>query len=285
MTIRSESLHPEIKKLFRQGSKTYFNSSIFFPENVRRDVFILYGFVRKADNFVDVVPQRADEFRRFCSRYYGALNGVPSGSAVIDEFVGLMKRKNFDPEWIRAFLGSMEMDLVKTSYDGLDEVLEYIYGSAEVIGLMMARIMELPDESLEGARLLGRAMQYINFIRDINEDNTLGRTYLPLTGSGLTGLSAAECRNRRDEFISFIRGEIKRYLSWQREAEKSFRFIPGRYLVPIKTASDMYVWTSERICRNPLAVFSHKIKPSRPRIILRILYNMTIVGLKTRRKK
>jgi phytoene synthase len=73
----------------------------------------------------------------------------------------------------------MQMDIDKREYKTLDDTLEYIYGSAEVIGLFMAQIMGLPEEAHDFAKMQGRAMQFINFIRDIDEDITLGRRYFP----------------------------------------------------------------------------------------------------------
>jgi 15-cis-phytoene synthase len=262
---------------FKQGSKTYFNSSIFFPEDVRRDVFVLYGFVRVADNFVDEVPQRPKEFYTLKEAYHKALEGTPSGDPIIDEFIALMARKRFQPEWVDAFLRSMEMDLEKSEYSTLEETLEYIYGSAEVIGLFMASILELPGESHYHARMLGRSMQYINFIRDIKEDLELGRRYLPLTDSSLESLEEEYVSKHREEFIAFHRRQIGLYKGWHREAEKGYRFIPRRYLIPIKTAEDMYLWTAERIEKDPFIVYKGKVKPAKIRIFTQIMKNFLTV--------
>ena len=194
-----------IFKTFKQGSKTYFYSSIFFSKEVRENVFILYGFVRKADNFVDVMPQQKDGFYRFKDAYYKALQGKASSDVIIDSFVDLMQRESFQEAWVDAFLESMEMDLTKKNYETLEEILHYVYGSAEVIGLMMARILDLDPASYSYARHLGRAMQYINFIRDIKEDLELGRIYLPLENSRLERLDCSYVVEREDEFNEFVR--------------------------------------------------------------------------------
>ena len=89
--------------------------------------------------------------------------------------VELMNKYQFEPQWIEAFLDAMEADLHKKTYHTIDELLAYIYGSAEVVGLMMAQIMNLPESSWEAAKAQRKAMQLINFIRDIAEDNQLGR--------------------------------------------------------------------------------------------------------------
>ncbi len=257
--------------IFRSGSRTYYNSSRFFPKEVREDVFILYGFVRVADNFVDAIPQNPDGFYRFCSLYREAAAGKPSGDVIIDSYVELGKRKQFDPAWSEAFLRSMEMDLTRRTYDTLDDTLAYIYGSAEVIGLFMARIMDLDPASHRSAAMLGRAMQYINFIRDIDEDLRLGRRYLPLTDTTLTDLSEETARRNSEEFCRFIRQETQRYDLWQAEAEEGYAYIPRRYRIPIRTAAEMYRWTSRQIARDPLRVYREQVKPGKARIVLQAL--------------
>jgi len=266
------------RRTFKQGSRTYFNSSIFFPRSVRRDVFALYGFVRVADNFVDSVPQDSDGFYGFKDAYQKALKQGPIGDPIIDAFVELGGRKKFDPAWTEAFLHSMELDLSKKEYNRLEETLEYIYGSAEVIGLYMARVMDLAPESLPHAERLGRSMQYINFIRDIDEDRTLGRRYLPLEGTPLKSLDPEHVRSHRREFNDFLRHHLDKYQVWQREAEEGFRYIPRRYLIPIKTASDMYNWTARTIQENPMVVFQRKVKPSKGRIWRTVLANALGLG-------
>lgn len=258
-------------KIFRKGSKTYFTSSIFFPAQVRADVFTLYAFLRVADDLVDNIPQQADEFYEMRRKWRAAELGTPAGDPVIDDFVELARRVGFRQEWTEAFFHSMELDLVKKEYNTLSETLEYVYGSAEVIGLYMMRIMDLPDESEHPARMLGRAMQYINFIRDIHEDIGLGRRYLPLRDSVLTSLDPMETRRKPDAFRRFIAEEIERYLGWQKEAEAGFCHLPRRYRIPVATASDMYAWTARTIRKNPFIIYERKVKPSRLRIIGRII--------------
>ena len=102
--------------IFKEGSKTYFYSSLFFPMDVRGDVFKLYAFVRKADNFVDILPQQKEGFYRFWEDYQNALTGNVRGDVVIDSFVRMMKQRRFNEKWITAFFKSMEMDLHKNIY-------------------------------------------------------------------------------------------------------------------------------------------------------------------------
>jgi phytoene synthase len=268
---------------FKEGSRTYFYSSLFFPRRVREDVFRLYAFVRTADNYVDAIPQQPEAFYAFRERYRAALEGAATEDVIIDSFAGLLRRRGFDPAWITAFLDSMEMDLDKRRYQTMDELLEYIHGSAEVIGLMMARIMGLPDAALPAAQMLGRAMQYINFIRDIHEDLQFGRIYFPLETLqryGLSTLDKEEIRNHPDGYVAFVKEQIHRYCTWQETAEKGFHYIRKRYLIPVKTASEMYKWTAHKIRHDPFVVYRTKVKPLVPYIVSTVLRNVLAEPLK-----
>lgn len=262
--------HRTIHDIFKRGSKTYFYNTLFFPRRVKEDVFVLYSFVRKADNFVDSVPQQADEFHALRAAHARAMAGEATGDVVIDSFADLSRRKAFPPEWTEAFLASMEMDLHKRTYADMAEVDRYIYGSAEVIGLYMSSILGLPAAAHPYARSLGKAMQYINFIRDINEDLALGRTYFPRSDFerfGLDDLTPEEAAAKPDEFAAFVRAQIARYDAWQAEAEAGFALIPRRLRIPIRNASEMYRWTANRIRRDPHVVHRAKVKPSVTRIV------------------
>jgi phytoene synthase len=275
-------VNPKIQEIFRKGSRTYFSSSRFFPRPIREDVSLLYGFVRTADNFVDVTPQKSQAFYAFWDKYHQSLHKKPVNNSVIDGFTDLMRRKKFQPDWAEAFLRSMEMDLKKKNYASLEDTLTYIHGSAEVIGLMMAAIMELDAASHRHAALLGRAMQFINFIRDITEDQELGRNYFPqqdMEQFQLHTLALQDVLNNQNGFDAFIHFQIKRYRDWQREAEQGFCFIPDRCLIPIKTASDMYKWTAGKIEKNPLMVYKEKVKPSKARIWRKAFFNLFTVKL------
>ena len=265
-----------IYTIFKKGSRTYFYSTIFFPKTVKKDVFTLYSFLRKADDYVDSIPQDTESFYAFKDRYADAKSGKVTGDVVIDSFMELSNRKNFENKWVDAFLNSMEMDIYKSTYQNMEELMNYLYGSSEVVGLFMAKIMDLPPESFIAARHLGRAMQYINFIRDISEDIELGRVYFPqddLEEFGLENLEENHTTIRRDNFKGFIRKQLETYNLWQIEAEKGFKFIPYRYLISIKTASDMYKWTAREIERDPFIVYKKKVKPSTSKVVLNVFSN------------
>lgn len=243
-------MNSKYNHVFKKGSNTYYYSSVFFPPKIRKKVTVLYTFVRIIDDLVDNVPQKKEEFYKKWQKFN---KNKKSKIDFLDDFKKLMKKTDIDKEWVEAFWKSMEMDLIRPIHKNLKETEEYMYGSAEVIGLIMAKIMNLPPEAGETARKLGKAMQYANFIRDVDEDMKMNRDYLQVVDNKDFG----------EKFKLFN----DRFDKWQTEAEEGYKYIPRRYLVPIKTAAEMYKWTIKKIGENPMIVFEKKIKPSKLRIL------------------
>ncbi len=103
-------------------------------------------------------------------------------------------------------------------------------------------------------------MQMLNFIRDIKEDIELGRQYIP--NADMKKLQVKAITPQDPHIKELIRFELDRYFALQKEAEKGYKYIPRAYLIPIKTAADLYIWTARKISKDPLVVFRKKIKPT-----------------------
>lgn len=256
----------EIKEIFSDGSTSYYYSSLFFPSEVREDVFKLYAYVRTADDYVDDLPQDERGFNNFRRETFDNWKGS-SDDKVVDLFMDVCREHDIEKEWVDAFLNSMEMDMHKSHYQTMEETLDYIHGSAEVIGLMMANILELGKESHHAAKMMGRSMQYANFIRDVKEDNELGRQYLPQEELDKHGLESLE-RSSIDEdaFKDFMRDQINNYNGWRLAGEQGFKYIPYRTRVPVKLSSNLYNWTTNVIEEDPMVVYDRKVRPSKRRI-------------------
>lgn len=266
------------KTIFKRGSTTFYTSSLFFPKEIKQDVFDLYSFVRVADDFVDRIP--ADKEGFYHLRRLWEQSDEVEGDSIAEQVVRNMRRvsakHHFDPAWTEAFLNAMQSDLVHKDYKTIDDTLGYIYGSAEVIGLMMARIMGLDDEAQQAAKLQGRAMQVINFIRDINEDNQLNRQYFPkedLKRFKLKDLTQKTAQQNPETFTAFIQFQLKRYAEWQTDANQGYVYIPKRLRIPLQTARDMYNWTGEQIENDPFIIYEKKVKPKKLRVVSRLIKN------------
>ena len=264
------------KRIFAKASSTYYATSLFFPKSFKASVFCLYAFVRTADDYVDaVVPDRAGFFA-FKQQTESAWGGAMTGNHIVDDFVALARKCGFEKTWIDAFLQSMEDDLAVKSYPTFADLERYIFGSADVIGYMMAALMRLPKETYVFAGALGKAMQIINFIRDIREDLALGRVYMPQEDMKQFGLSQISepphDEEYRKSFEALIRFEIVRYREVLSVATRGFRYIPYRLRVPIVTASNLYAWVADRIDDDPNIVWRKgKVRPSRYRVLYEII--------------
>lgn len=257
--------------IFKRASITYYYSSLFFPANVAKEVADFYAFVRTADDFVDQQPSDGAGFTVFCETYLQAFrDGFLTGDVIIDAFLELQRKYDIPVGWIQAFFWSMASDIDHQPIETRTDILKYMYGSAEIIGLCLAKILGLPEASYPAARMQGRAMQYINIIRDIAEDRYLQRSYIPadiLASFGFTELSPEIAQQSSARFKALIRQEIQRYRMWQQQADQGYRYIPYRYRVPIRTATRAYEWTAEEIYRNPMIVWQKKVKPKPMRVV------------------
>lgn len=275
------------QKIFKQGSTTYYLSSVFFPANKRADVGKLYSFVRTADNYVDALPARPERLLALEQQWLEALDDPLFSTAVhasdntdtriVKNIVYVSRKYSFEPQLIADFLSAMKADINPRPYQTLDDTLAYIHGSAEVIGIMMAKLLGLPEASYPAAAMQGRAMQMINFIRDIAEDVRLGRCYFPaneLAQHGFAKLDEQTARKHPEQFAAFVRMQLERYDDWQSQAMAGYKYIPRRYLVPIRTAADMYDWTAAQIRKDPFVVFEQKVKPTPRRVFGRAARRM-----------
>lgn len=170
-----------------QRYSTSFSSAIrMLHPDLQQPVFDIYGFVRFADEIVDTFHMfdKAQLLEQFRQETFQSIRAGISLNPILNSFQLTVNRYSIDEKLIEAFFRSMEMDLDKSSYnrEGFDD---YIYGSAEVVGLMCLHIFCDGNadqfKRLEPyARSLGAAFQKVNFLRDVNADlTTLSRTYFP----------------------------------------------------------------------------------------------------------
>lgn len=174
-------------KVITNSYSTSFSLGIrLLDRSIREDIYNIYGFVRIADEIVDTFHDHDKEvlFREFIDDTNKALERGISLNPVLQSFQETVHRFNIPYHLIEAFLKSMEMDLDKATYcqDGYEE---YIYGSAEVVGLMCLKVFCKGNEEdynhlVPFARSLGSAFQKINFLRDMKSDQEdRGRVYFP----------------------------------------------------------------------------------------------------------
>mgnify|MGYP001208317849 FL=1 len=156
-------------------------------KSIRQDIYNIYGFVRFADEIVDTFHEypKKNLLDRFEKELYYAIKQKISLNPILNSFQITVNKYKIDKKLIKAFLKSMRWDLEKKIYKNEADYKEYIYGSADVVGLMCLNVFVKGDlkeySKLKLAAIsLGSAFQKVNFLRDLNSDfELLNRTYFP----------------------------------------------------------------------------------------------------------
>ncbi len=174
-------------------TKTYSTSfslaTKMLHNSIRGDIYNIYGFVRFADEIVDTFHDYDKEalFDRFSEDLELALENKISLNPILNSFQYTFHKYNLDISLVNAFMKSMRLDLYKTDYLTDEDYKAYIYGSADVVGLMCLKVFvrgntKKYDALKETAMALGSAFQKVNFLRDLKADfEGLNRTYFPNT--------------------------------------------------------------------------------------------------------
>lgn len=182
-----DQLSQQISKITTQKYSTSFSMGIMsLSPEIRPAIYAIYGYVRLADEIVDSFHDFDKEvlLNRFKEQTWQALDEGISLNPILQSFQEAVLKYKIDRELIKRFLYSMEMDLKPVSYNR-NLYNEYIYGSAEVVGLMCLQVFTGGDKQVYNslkpyAMKLGSAFQKVNFLRDLQADyQVLGRTYFP----------------------------------------------------------------------------------------------------------
>jgi phytoene/squalene synthetase len=178
----------QTSKLVTESYSTSFSLATRIISNeIRQDIYNIYGFVRFADEIVDTFHDynKAKLFTRFEQSLEQALTDRISLNPILNSFQETVHRYNIDREYITAFMQSMHWDLSKKTYLTDEEYKAYIYGSADVVGLMCLKVFVKGDDAQfdalkDAAMRLGSAFQKVNFLRDLKADHEhLERSYFP----------------------------------------------------------------------------------------------------------
>lgn len=255
----------------RKVTKTYSTSfamatSLLEPE-VRTSIHSIYGFVRLADEIVDTFHDWDKSYLldKFEEDFHEAMKIGISLNPILNSFQKTVKKYSIDLEMVDAFLNSMRMDLVKSDYQTTDEYHSYIYGSADVVGLMCLKVFVNGDDNKynelkESAMRLGSAFQKVNFLRDLKSDvELLERSYFP--GVDLKNLDPQS----KQSIINEIEDDFK-------AAYLGIRNLPSGSKFGVYTAYVYYKQLLSKLKKTP----SPKIMETRIRVSNHIKFGLLI---------
>ena len=265
----------ECKRLNNLHGKTYFLATRLLPPAKRPFVHALYGFARYADEIVDDLAstlsenEKADSLKSWGDEVLANIRSGKSHDHIGAALVDTVNRFSIPISYFEAFLHSMTMDLTVTEYHTYEDLYEYVYGSAAVIGLQMVPILgtvskQSMSEANIAAEKLGTAFQLANFIRDVGEDLTRGRVYLPVTELQSHGVSREMLEERivTPQIKNALREQIQRVRSLQAEAQAGITLLSAQSRACIEAASELYCGIVDEVEKIDYQIFSKRAKTS-----------------------
>jgi phytoene synthase len=265
----------ECKRLNSLHGKTYYLATLLLPPEKRPFVHALYGFARYADEIVDDLAstltddEKANSLKQWGE---GVISDVKSGNS--DDVIGkalvdTVKRFDIPIQYFQAFLHSMAMDLTITEYQEYEDLQEYVYGSAAVIGLQMVSVLGIEkgvsiDEVNGAAEKLGVAFQLANFIRDVGEDLDRGRVYLPIAELQAHGVTREMLERKvlTPQIKSALKEQIERVRKLQQESMVGINMLAKQSRACIQAASELYCGIVDEVEKIDYQIFSKRAKTS-----------------------
>jgi len=268
--------YEECKRLNALHGKTYFLATLLLPKAKRPFVHALYGFARYADEIVDdlaselSIEEKAEALSNWGNGVLADLKKGTSDDHVGRALIDTVKRFDIPHEHFEAFLHSMTMDLTVQEYETYEDLLEYVYGSAAVIGLEMVPILgPLHNDAFEAAKKLGIAFQLANFIRDVDEDLDRGRVYLPIKELAQFGVTREMLEERvlTPEIVEALKFQIARVRQLQAEAAPGIAMLEASSRPCIEAASTLYCGIVDEVEKIGYDIFNQRAKTSTGRRI------------------
>ena len=254
-----DSVSNRCSELVTKKYSTSFSMAVnMLSPKIRADIYNIYGFVRFADEIVDTFHDYNKEklMAHFERDYYFAIDEGISLNPILNSFQQTVKKYNIPDHMVQAFLKSMKADLNKTEYNTKEEYDEYIYGSADVVGLMCLKVFVNGDNEMfnklkDAAMRLGSAFQKVNFLRDLKDDfELLNRSYFPNIDLGKLDQASKQ----------LIIDEI--------EADFNYAYTNGILKLPVEAKFGVYMAYRyyRRLLKKLKSVPSEKIMDTRIRI-------------------
>ena len=275
--ITQPALRESYKECKRHNSlhgKTYYLATLLLPKAKRPHVHALYGFARYADEIVDDLgstlsaKEKRDSLERWSEQLLQDIAHGRSHDHIGRALVDTVRRFDIPIAYFEAFLHSMSMDLSVAEYETYEDLMEYVYGSAAVIGLQMVHVLGTVEgkksEALIPAEKLGIAFQLANFIRDVGEDLERGRVYLPMSELRAHGVTRAMLENRTltPQIIEALKFQIARVRALQTEANAGINLLSPDARPCIRAASELYCGIVDEVEKIDYNIFDKRAKTS-----------------------
>lgn len=260
------------RSITRTHAKTFYMATRFLPYHKQRSIFAIYGLCRYLDDLVDEaedlifqkkisqveVFEKLDSFK---TKLINTYKGVEHDDPILVAFADVLNRYNISIDLPLTLLDGVSSDLTKNRYSDFDELYEYSYKVASVVGLMTSEIFGYSNKSaLDHAIDLGIAMQLTNILRDIGEDLRRNRIYIPHEDLIRFNITEEELFSNTlsTKFIEMIQFQIERAQKFYESAEKGIPMLNRDSRLPVMLAKENYSRILSKIEENNYQVFNQR---------------------------
>lgn len=266
---KQNSVNQKCVRDITEKSRSNFAASFaFLSPDKRRGIEAVYAFSRLADDAVDESGS-PEEAREIIARWKKELDDTYNGNPthpVMKEIYWAQARFNIPKKYFEELLSGVEKDLDKNRYSSFEELCDYTYGVASVVGLICMKIFEVEgNDAEEAAILLGRALQITNILRDVKSDAMVGRIYLPLKDLHKFSLQEDDILNgltsvRTDSLILY---ETSQAENIYQSAFRLMNKLPRKPLLAAWIMGKIYHQILQEIKKNPRLPFNGKVSISK----------------------
>ena len=279
------------RKITRYYAKTFYMATRFLPKEKQRAIFAVYGLCRYIDNVVDdaidlidyeevdcsEVENKLDSFKYSLIRVYN--QGV-SSNPILTAFLDTIRKYHIPIDLPLLMIDGVKQDINKKRYRSFQELYDYSYKVASVVGLMTSRIFGYDDpDALEYAVDLGIAMQLTNILRDVGEDLERNRIYLPADELEQFGLTEQDLFDHvlDERFTEFMKFQVQRARTFYEKADQGILKLDKDSRLPVYLARYNYSRILDKIEENNYQVYKQRAylnKLEKFSVIPRILLKM-----------
>ncbi len=255
------------RNITEKSRSNFAASFVFLSADKRRAIEAVYAFSRLVDDAVDesASPEEAKEkLNRWKKELEDAYSGTPS-HPIMKEIAWSQLRFNIPKKYFDELVSGVEQDLYRNRYNTFEELCQYTYGVASVVGLICMRIFEVEgDDAEESAVLLGRALQLTNILRDVKSDAVCGRIYLPLNDLEKFNLKEDDILKGRTSVRtdSLLIHEVAITESIYQSAFRLMKKLPRKPLLAAWIMGKVYYQILQQIKKNPRLPFQEKVSLS-----------------------
>ncbi|MEQ9034832.1 squalene/phytoene synthase family protein [Gracilimonas sp.] len=260
------------RHITKKHAKTFYMATRFLPNEKQRGIFAIYGLCRYLDDLVDeaedlihnkkiTIDQVDERLEMFKQRLIDVYDGRIVDDPILTAFSDTLKKYKISMELPFLLMDGVKTDLVKSRFRNFEEVYDYSYKVASVVGLMTSEVFGYVDsKALDYAVDLGIAMQLTNILRDVGEDLRRGRIYIPQNELKTFGITESELFSYTldEKFRSLMEFQIKRAREYYSKADLGISLLSSDSRLPVYLARHNYGRILDKIEENNYNVFDHR---------------------------